>query len=317
MNIVFLDASTTDRGDLDWSALAAEGNLTLHPLSHAEEILTRVVQADVVISNKAPVTPAVIDAAPNLKLVVSAATGVNQIDLDACRARNVAVANVAGYSTPSVAQHCFALLLEIATKVGLHASRIRTDWPASPCFTRLDHPLFDLEGKTLGIVGLGAIGRRVAEIARAMGMEVVALARDSRKDDGGIPRLLEDEFLAACDVISLHCPLTPETHHYLNAGRLGRMKSGAIVINTGRGALIDEPALAAALRSGHIAAAGLDVLSIEPPPADHPLLAADLETVVITPHTAWTTVEARRRLLDGIVENIRAFKAGIARNRIV
>lgn len=317
MNIVFLDADTTDRGDLDWSALENEGSLTRHPLSHASDVPARVAGATVIISNKVPITAAVLDAAPLVRLVVSAATGVNQIDIEACRARGIAVANVAGYSTSSVAQHTFALILEIATRSGLHATRVRADWPASPCFTRLDHPLVELAGKTLGIIGLGAIGRAVARIAQAMEMNVVALARSPQPDSGDIPRLAEGEFLATSDIVSLHCPLTPETQRFLDEERIGRMKAGVWIINTGRGALIDEPALANALRSGRVGAAGLDVLTVEPPPADHPLLAEDIPNLFITPHTAWTTREARERLLAGIVADIRAFKAGETLNRIV
>ena len=316
MNLVFLDAATMDRGDLDWSGLEKEGRLRRHPLSRPEDIPGRVADATVIISNKAPVTAAVLDAAPQLKLVVSAATGVNQIDLDACRTRGIAVANVAGYSTASVAQHCFALLLELATRTGLHATRIHDDWPASPCFTRLDHPLVELSGKTLGIIGLGAIGRAVAHLAAAFGMKVVALDRKGAAPSP-IPRLPEAEFLASCDVLSFHCPLTPETDRFLNAERIQRMKPGALVINTGRGGLIDESALASALRDGRLGGAGLDVLSVEPPPPDHPLLARDLPNLVITPHTAWSTREARIRLLQGIIDDIRAFKSGTPLNRIV
>lgn len=314
MKLTFLDASTIDRGDIDFSALKSEGELTLFPTSSKDETPSRVSQSEVIISNKAVISSEVLDAAPKLRLVVSAATGINHIDLEACRARNIAVANVAGYSTDSVTQHTFALILELATYVARYSSRIREDWPASPIFTRLDHPLFELSGKTLGIVGLGTIGRAVARVAEAFGMEAVAFAREG--STGPVPRLPEAEFFPRCDIISLHCPLTPENRHFINAQRLSLMKPSALLINTGRGPLIDEAALADALREGQIAGAGLDVLTAEPPPADHPLLAADIPNLLITPHTAWSTREARVRLLEGIVEDIRSFKTGGNLNRV-
>lgn len=316
MNIVFLDSSTLDRGDIDFAELEAEGQLVPHPISSATEAVTRSAEAGIIITNKVPVGAGLLAAAPGLKLVVSAATGVNQIDLDACRDAGVAVANVAGYSTESVAQHTFALILELATRVGTINATVRDDWPSSPVFTRLDHPLFELAGRTLGIVGLGSIGRAVARIGSALGMKVIALARNGAAD-GEIPRLPDKEFFATADVVTLHCPLTPETEAMINAERLSRMKPGALLINTGRGPLIDEAAVAGALRSGQLGGAGLDVLSVEPPPGDHRLLATDIPNLIITPHTAWSTREARRRLLQGIIDNIRAFKSGRELNRIV
>ncbi len=316
MKTVFLDSATVDRGDVDFSGLQAEGPLTLHPVTSLGEAAGRCAEMEIVITNKVPIDADLLDAAPALKLVVAAATGVNHIDLDACREAGIAVANVADYSTESVAQHTFALILELATRVGAINSRVREDWPASPIFTRLDHPLIELAGRTLGIVGLGAIGSAVGRIGQAFGMRVIALARSSATD-GDIPRLPDEEFFASADVISLHCPLTPDTERMINAERLGRMKPTAYLINTGRGPLIDEPALAAALRNGDIGGAGLDVLSVEPPPATHPLLDADIPNLVITPHTAWSPREARNRLIEGIVDDIRAFKSGRELNRIV
>lgn len=316
MNTVFLDSATVDRGDVDLSGLQAEGPLTLHPVTSRGEAAGRCAEMEIVITNKVPIDADLLDAAPGIKLVVAAATGVNHIDLDACREAGIAVANVADYSTESVAQHTFALILELATRVGAINSRVREEWPSSPIFTRLDHPLIELAGRTLGIAGLGAIGSAVGRIGQAFGMKVIALAR-SGATDGDIPRLPDEEFFASADVISLHCPLTPDTERMINAERLGRMKSTAFLINTGRGPLIDEPALAAALRNGDICGAGLDVLSVEPPPATHPLLAADIPNLVITPHTAWSPREARNRLIEGIVDDIRAFKSGRELNRIV
>jgi len=317
MNLVFLDASTITRQDLDLSPLGDFGPVTLHDLTSPAQVSERLTGASVAITNKVPITDASLSANPSLKLVVSAATGVNQIDLDACKARGVTVCNVAGYSTDSVAQHTFALLLNLVTAVDRYAARSAKDWPASPFFSRLDHPVTELSGKTLGIVGLGTIGRAVAKIASAFGMKVVAYSRESATSDADIPRLVGSEFFGACDVISLHCPLTPQTQHFINRETLGRMKPNALLINTGRGPLIDEAALAEALRSGQIGGAGLDVLSVEPPPADHILLADDFPNLLVTPHTAWSSLEARQRLLDGIIADIRGFVDGVPVNRIV
>jgi glycerate dehydrogenase len=317
MNLVFLDASTLDRGDIDFTALRNEGNLSLHATTTPDETIKRASEAEVIISNKVPVTAEVLDAAPRLKLVVSAATGVNQIDLEACKARKIAVANVAGYSTESVAQHTFSLILELATKTTTYASSVGRDWPTSPIFTRLDHPLFELAGKTIGIVGLGTIGRAVARISDAFKMKVIAYARDGSSIEDSVPRLSGPDFFSQCDIITLHCPLTPETENFINASRLASMKPGALLINTSRGPLIDEGSLIESLKSGHLGGAGLDVLAVEPPPSDHPLLAGDIPNLLITPHTAWSTREARTRLLEGITENIRSYKSGGKLNRIV
>lgn len=317
MKLVFLDAATITRQDLDLSPLGAFGQLVLHDLTPPERVAERLEGAAVAITNKVLITDASLAANPSVKLVVSAATGVNQIDLEACKARGVTVCNVAGYSTDSVAQHTFALLLNLVTAVDRYAANCRKDWPASPFFSRLDHPVTDLAGKTLGIVGLGTIGRAVAKIASAFGMRVVAFSRDAASSGSDIPRLAGADFFRSCDVITLHCPLTPETRHLINRETLGQMKPTALLLNTGRGPLIDEDALADALRSGSIGGAGLDVLSVEPPPADHVLLADDLQNLLITPHTAWSSREARQRLLEGIIADIRGHLDGVPVNRVV
>lgn len=317
MNLVFLDASTITRQDLDLSPLATFGALTLHDLTPADLVSERLAGAEIVITNKVPITDASLAANPGVKLVISAATGVNQIDLEACKSRGVHVCNVAGYSTDSVAQHTFALLLNLVTAVNRYAAACSKDWPASPFFSRLDHPITELAGRTLGIVGLGTIGRAVARIGEAFGMKVVAFSRDHSAPDSDIPRLSGEAFFRTCDVISLHCPLTPQTQHFINRETLGLMKPSALLLNTGRGPLIDEAALAEALRARTIGGAGLDVLSIEPPPSDHVLFANDLPNLLITPHTAWSSLEARQRLLDGIVANIRGFLGGMLVNQVV
>lgn len=317
MKLVFLDASTITRQDLDLSPLGNFGPLTLHDLTSPDQVSSRIAGATVVITNKVPITDASLAANPDVKLVVSAATGVNQIDLDACKARGVMVCNVAGYSTDSVAQHTFALLLNLVTAVDRYSATSSKDWPASPFFSRLDHPITELAGRTLGIVGLGTIGRAVAKIAEAFGMKVAAFSRDQATADSDIPRFSGDAFFKTCDVITLHCPLTPQTQHFINRETLALMKPSALLLNTGRGPLIDEVALADALRTRKIGGAGLDVLSVEPPPADHVILANDLPNLLITPHTAWSSQEARQRLLDGILADIQGFVNGTPVNQIV
>lgn len=316
--IVFLDRATTDRGDLDFTAFESLGRLVSHPASTREETRARIAGAGIVLTNKAVLGPEEMDAAPRLKLIQVVATGVNNIDLEAARARGLAVCNVSGYSTEAVAQHVFASLLNLVTNVHRYAAEPAL-WAASPVFTRLDHPVTELAGKTLGIVGLGLIGRAVARIGAAFGMSVVAYARGAGDSTGGIPRLGPGEFFAACDAITLHCPLTPETRHFIDAAALSRMKPSAVLVNTGRGDLVHEADLVAALRERRIRAAAVDVLTPEPPAPDHPFLAAvaaGLDNLLITPHTAWSAVEARQRLLDGVAANIRAFRAGERRNRI-
>jgi len=314
--IVFLDRDTTDRGDLDFSALESLGTLVSHGISRPGETAARLAEASVVLANKALVGAAEMDAAPQLRLIQVVATGVNNIDLEAARERGLAVCNVAGYSTAAVGQHVFASLLNLVTNVHRFAAE-PSKWAESPIFTRLDYPVEELAGKTLGIVGYGDIGRAVARIAEAFGMQVVAYAREGAETKGGeVRRLAGEGFFGGCDVVSLHCPLTPETRHFIRRETLAMMKPSAVLVNTGRGDLVHEPDLVAALREGTIRAAAVDVLTPEPPAPDHPFLAAGLENLFITPHTAWSAREARQRLLDEIAENLRAFRAGERRNRV-
>lgn len=316
--LVFLDRDTTDRGDLDFSGLESLGNLVSHGTSTREQTRGRIGDAEVVLTNKAILGAEEMDAAPKLKLIQVVATGYNNIDLEAARARGLAVCNVSGYSTEAVAQHVFACLLNLVSNVHRFAAEPEK-WAQSPIFTRLDYPVGELAGKTLGIVGLGTIGAAVARIGRTFGMKVVAYGRSGSSSGGEIPRLAPDEFFGACDVITLHCPLTPETKHFIQAGTLARMKPSAILINTGRGDLVHEADLVEALKNGTIRAAAVDVLTPEPPGADHPFLAAvagGIDNLFITPHTAWSAMEARQRLLDGVVANIKAFRAGERLNRV-
>tara|TARA_R110002096_G_scaffold187584_20_gene367101 strand:+ start:1206 stop:2162 length:957 start_codon:yes stop_codon:yes gene_type:complete len=314
--IVFLDRDTTDRDDLELSALESLGTLISHGVTRPEETASRIHEANIILSNKVVIGAEEMDAAPNLGLIQVVATGVNNIDLDAARERDLAVCNVSGYSTESVAQQVFAYLLNLETNVHRFGNEPEK-WPQSPIFTRLDYPVNEIAGKTLGIVGFGTIGRAVARIGEGFGMNVIAYAREGSETTGEIPRFSHQEFFATADVVTLHCPLTPETKDFINEETLSLMKDDSILINTGRGDLVNETDLVSALRSGTIRAAAVDVLTPEPPPADHPMIASNLDNLFITPHTAWSARQARQRLIDGIVENIKAFRTGEQVNRIV
>lgn len=314
-SIVFLDRATTDRGDLDLSALESLGDLVYHGITSPSETASRVSDAAIILTNKVVIGAAEMDAAENLKLIQVVATGVNNVDLDAAKERGIAVCNVSGYSTAAVAQHVFAFLLNLETNLHRFVAEPE-EWPKSPIFTRLDYPIGELAGKTFGIVGLGAIGRAVADLATAFGMRVIAYSREGSSSTSDVERVPHQQFLEQADVVSLHCPLTPETRHFINAESLELMKSNAILINTGRGDLIDEPALVTALENQVIRAAAVDVLTPEPPSADHPFIVAKLDNLMISPHIAWSALEARQRLVDGLVENILAFRSGEKVNRV-
>jgi glycerate dehydrogenase len=307
--LVFLDSSTVDAGDISFDALSALGDLVLHHVTPRDRIRERCQDAEIVLTNKTVLDRDVLASCPALRLVAITATGTNNVDLAAARDLGIRVTNVKGYSTESVAQHTLGLLLNLTTSMARYA-REPEAWARSPHFTRLDYPMRDLSGQTLGIAGLGTIGRRVADLARAFGMNVIGLAREAADPSGPIPRLPADAFFAAADAVSLHCPLTPHTERMIRADVLRRMKPTAFLINTGRGPLVDEADLLDALRGGVIAGAGLDVLSVEPPRPDHPLLVSGLPNLLITPHTAWATTESRRRLLDGVARNVAAFLSG-------
>lgn len=316
LTIVFLDAATLDRGDLSWDVLRRLGKVGLHRTSSPSEIPTRIAGAEVVLTNKAVLDSAVLEGAPRLRLVCVVATGTNNVDLDAARRKGIAVANVTGYGSASVAQHAMAFILNWATQMHRYLPE-RKEWSRSPFFTRLHHPVLELDGKPLGLVGTGKIGSRLGRMAEGFGMKVLAWARDGAVGKSERwPRLPMRELFAASDVISLHCPLTPETRHVINRESLGWMKPGTFLVNAGRGDLVDEAALVAALQNGRLGGAGLDVLSVEPPAADHPLLQLEHPNLMITPHSAWTAIEARKRLLEESVANIEAFLQGIKRNRV-
>ncbi|HSI15415.1 MAG TPA: D-2-hydroxyacid dehydrogenase [Chthoniobacter sp.] len=310
--IVVLDGYTLNPGDLSWSSLEELGQVEIHEHTSPELTVERAQGAPLVLTNKTVLSGDTLRALPGLRYVGVLATGYNVVDIAAAAELGIAVTNVPGYAAASVSQAVFALLLELANRVGDHARAVSSGrWAASRDFCFWDSPLVELSGRTLGIVGFGAIGRDVANIARAFGMRVIV---HSRRPVEGEENVSLDDLFAKADVVSLHCPLTPETKNLVNAERLSRMKPTAFLINTGRGPLIDEAALADALNRSQIAGAGLDVLGKEPPAADNPLFTA--KNCFITPHIAWATKEARERLMATTVANVRAFLAGTPQNLV-
>ena len=321
MNIVVLDGHTLNPRDLSWDELKALGNCTFYDRSAPYEVVARLADADVALTNKVPISREVIAGLPRLRCIGVMATGFNIVDTQAARERNIIVTNVPAYGTDSVAQATFALLLELTIHVGAHAETVRNGrWARSPDFCYWDYPLVELAGLTLGIAGHGRIGRQVARIGAAFGMKILAWQRTQQNDavpgnaapDPLAQRVDLETLLRSSDVVSLHCPLTPETKGLMNAERLSLMKRSAFLLNTSRGPLILEQDLANALQAEQIAGAGLDVLSIEPPAKDNPLFRAP--NCLITPHQAWATRAARRRLLDTLVANLKAFAAGTPQN---
>jgi glycerate dehydrogenase len=318
--IVILDGHTANPGDLSWKALEAIGPCTVHARTAPGDVVARARDADILLTNKTPISREAIAALPKLACIGVLATGYNIVDVDAARDRGIPVCNVPEYSTPNVAQAVFALLLELTNHTGSLAESVRAGrWSACEDFCYWDGELVEIAGLTLGIVGYGRIGQAVAAVGRAFGMHVIATRRSAPGATAadGTPLVDLDTLFATADVVSLHCPLTPETRGLVNDRTLGLMKPTAFLINTARGPLVDEAALAAALTAGRIAGAGLDVLSVEPPPASNPLLQLPFpqaQRCVITPHVAWATRNARRRLIEATAENLRAFVAGRPQN---
>lgn len=313
MKIVILDAYAANPGDLSWDEFAALGDLTVYDRTAQEDAAARIGDAEVVFINKIRLTDDIFAACPNLKLVSILATGYNIVDLAAAKRRGITVCNVPGYSTRAVVQMTFALLLEICQQVGLHSGAVHTGrWQTCPDFCFWDRPLIELDGKTMGIVGYGAIGSAVGTVAQALGMKLLVTARHERPVPEGARFVSLPELLAQSDVVSLHCPQTAENARMIDAGALAQMKDGAILLNTARGGLLDEQAVADALRSGKLLAAGMDVVSAEPIRAGNPLLTAP--NCFLTPHIAWAPLETRRRLQAISAENLRAFLAGKPQN---
>lgn len=312
MHIVVLDGYTLNPGDLDWSSLGLVATFELYDRTTPEQILERAQGADGVLVNKLVLNRDILVQLPSLKYIGVTATGYNNVDIQATREQGITVTNVKGYGTDSVAQMTFALLLELTQHVGLHSNSVRQgDWAAVADFCYWKKPLVELAGKTLGIVGYGDIGQKVAEIGRAFGMQIIV----HRRNPGNADNIRYVDLLtlfAESDVVTLHCPMTDANKGFVNRDLLSRMKPSAFLLNTSRGGLITEQDLVETLNEERIAGAGLDVLSVEPPTTGNPLYSA--KNIIITPHIAWATYEARQRLLQAAVDNVRAYLGGTPRN---
>ena len=315
MKIVVLDGYTLNPGDLSWDALKALGDVEIYERSNPAEVLERATGADILLTNKTPLGKDILEQLPVVKFISLLATGYNVVDVQFAKQKGIVVSNVPGYGTASVVQMTFALLLEFCLHVQRHSDAVAAGrWSSSKDFCFWDYPLVELQDKTLGIIGFGDIGKKVADVASAFGMQIVANSR-TQSDQGhrkNFKWVTLDELLRQADVVSIHSPLTPETTGLINKQTLQLMKPSAFLINTSRGPIIVDQDLADALNNGTIAGAGIDVLSAEPPTADNPLLKA--KNCIITPHISWATKEARARLLDIAVNNVKAFLEGKAVN---
>jgi len=317
MNIVILDGYTINPGDNPWTPVEELGECAIYDRTPAELVLERAKDAEIILTSKVKLTEAVLGQLPKLRYISLLATGYNNVDVVAAAKRGIPVSNVPAYSTESVVQTAFALLLELTTRVGLHDAAVKNgEWSRCPDHSFWKGSLVELDGLTMGIVGYGTIGRAMARVAAAFGMKVIAHAPRIPADPGPIPvRFVPlDELFASSDVVSLNCPQTPENTGFVNAGLLARMKPTALFINVARGGLVNETDLADALNRGVIAGAGLDVVAVEPMRADNPLLAA--RNCVFTPHIAWASLAARKRLMGIVAANIAAFKAGAPVNLV-
>ncbi|MBU61962.1 MAG: glycerate dehydrogenase [Opitutae bacterium] len=314
MKILVLDGHTLNPGDLSWEGLSKFGELKTYERTPPELVAERSAEAEIIITNKAVVTRETIDFLPALRYIGVTATGVNIVDCEAAAERGIPVTNVPAYGPRSVAQMTFAHILNFTQQTAHHANEVtKGRWANCPDFCFTDFPLVELNGLVLGILGYGDIGKETARIGRAFGMEVIAHSRSLTESIQSEVETVEiSELFVRSDVLSLHCPLTPETEKVVNAESLASMKPSAFLINTGRGPLVDEQALANVLNAGKLAGAGLDVLSTEPPPPDNPLIGA--KNCIVTPHIAWATLAARKRLLDVTVANLKAFLEGIPKN---
>jgi glycerate dehydrogenase len=308
--IVILDGHAENPGDLSWEGIAAMGELTVYDRTPPEKIIERIGDADVIYTNKTPISRETLDACPNLKFICVLATGYNVVDCEAAREKGILVANIPSYGTAAVAQFAIALLLEICSRVAHHSDAVYAGrWEKSEDFCFWDYPLIELAGKTMGIIGFGRIGQAVGRIAKALGMRVIAYDKAGGASGNESAEFVELKTLfEISDVISLHCPLTPETDGIINKDTIAMMKDGVIIINNSRGALINEQDLADALNSGKVYAAGLDVVSVEPIRSDNPLLGA--RNCIITPHISWASRESRQRLMDIATDNLRQYLNG-------
>lgn len=314
MQIVLLDGYASNPGDLTWEPLKEMGEVTVYDRTQPSEVVERAHDAEIIVTNKVTLTRQTLEQLPNLRLICVLATGYNTIDILAARDLGITVCNVPAYSTDSVAQMVFAQILNMTNRVAHYARQTREGrWSAAPDFCYWDLPVSELAGKTLGIVGLGHIGAKVASIAREFGMDIFAFTSKNSIDlPDYIQKTTLEGLLGVSDILTLHCPLTPDTHELINARTLARMKRGALLVNTGRGPLVNEADVAEALASGQLGGYGADVMCSEPPAADNPLFAQP--NAFITPHIAWASVEARQRLLNATFDNIRAFQDGHPKN---
>ncbi len=313
---VFLDKDSLDQGDLNFTHLQSSlVDWQIHAVSLEEQVEARIRDAEVVVTNKVVLTAAHLAQAKKLRLVCVAATGTNNVDLRAAQEQGITVCNVRAYATPSVVQHVFALILNLLRRIPDYQRAVQEGrWQQSDQFCLLDYPIAELQEKVLGIVGYGELGQAVAKAAECFGMQV-RVAQRPGSDDVRADRLPLSELLPRVDILTLHCPLSASTRNLIGQAELQLMKPDALLINTARGGIVDEAALAAALRQGQIGGAGIDVLSVEPP-QENPLLASDLPNLMITPHIAWASRAARQRLLDQVADNIIAFKKGLAQNQV-
>ncbi len=310
MRIVVLDGYTENPGDLSWDALARLGELTVYDRTPEEKTVERIDGAEIVITNKTPITAAVLAACPSIRYIAVLATGYNVVDVAAAKKRGIPVSNVPAYGTAAVGQHAIAMLLEICNRVGHHSQTVREGkWSKSSDFCYWDYPMIELDGKTMGIIGFGRIGQQTGKIAKALGMRVLAYGSRPTEEGREIAEYVDlDTLLRKSDVISLHCPLFPETKEIIKRETIAKMKDGVILLNNSRGGLIAEQNVADALNSGKIYAAGLDVVSIEPIQETNPLLTA--KNCFITPHISWAAKEARQRIMDCTVDNVRQYLLG-------
>lgn len=317
MKIVVLDGYTLNPGDLSWEGLQKLGDVSVYDRTDSTEIAARASDAEIVLTNKTVLDAKTLDTLPKLRYIGVLATGYNVVDLAAARRHGLVVTNIPAYSTDSVAQMVFAHILNITQRVEHYASQTRQGvWTSNPDFSYYDTPLTELHGKRIGIIGFGHIGQAVARIATAFGMEALVFTSKPQAElPDGCTKASLDGVFGQSDIVTLHCPLTPDTDKLVNAARLAQMRRGAILINTGRGGLVDETALADALKNRHLLAAGLDVLSSEPPRTDNPL--TGLDNCFITPHIAWATKEARVRLMELAVSNVRNFLSGNITNNVL
>lgn len=314
MNIVVLDGYTANPNDLSWEPLEAFGKLTIYDRTSADELIKRAQDADIILTNKCRLKEEELKQLPKLKYIGVLATGYNNIDTEYAHNHGIVVSNIPSYSTESVVQMTFAHIFNITNQISHYASEVRAgQWSQNPDFCYWNTPLQELAGRTLGIIGLGNIGMRVAQVAHCLGMDVFALtSKEKDQLPTGVQKTTLEGLLGVADILTLHCPLSPDTYHLINEERLAMMREGAILINTSRGALVDEQAVANALESGRLQAYGADVMSKEPPLADNPLLRQ--AHAHLTPHIAWATLEARQRLIKTGIENVKAFVEGQPQN---